>query len=658
MRKKLYLLFVLLASLVSLQAQNPCCDATNNLLINGNFNTNTCAVNNDFNGNCVPNWSKVDGSPTLANFNTNPFAWMWSVHGIGEAILGRANFEQGVTYDICFRVRTGDLNTNDPNVANIATINLVATNNTTNLDVTATPNGQIIFQDTMGTYLGTWTTVTVPFTPNMDYEQLWIFPFMQQPRLNGVSQAEMSIDDIVISERTSIDPSLLLMDDNYCQSDAIIPLHIPQNMMNYQWIISEINTAGISTQFTSPLTSSPAPSVNLRNIWNGFQIGKHYRITLAYEDDCGNIYTYEHDIFIKEETSQFIDISLQCGQSFDINRFDIVDPCNGPILSIEDLNTGTSYDPNIPITLFEDAYLKITYPDCCILYVHIRIEKEAEQIVEFCPPKDGKFLMEACGNGVGGYYDYYVNNTAIRTTDSSMWVSYVPGNSYSVTYTSPQGCTCTAIYKLAQPIVQNVYATWCAGTTSFDLSTIIDPDCQANIDGFKLVNNATGQTFTNLTLTDPNGGYDIFGNGGNGDLLCLTYTSFEGSCTKCITNITLRFYNGNCANVPVPVYCTFKRDAPQINADIVRFKKEDLNFSVYPNPSNGNYTVRFNSTISQQAKSFSINVKDISGKTILTEKTIDVTSEYRLDISTYAPGIYFLSVEFGNKIEVKKLIKN
>ena len=508
----------------------------------------------------------------------------------------------------------------------------------------------------MGGYLGTWTTVTVQFTPNTDYEQLWIFPFMQQPRLNGVSQAEMSIDDIIISESITLDPSLFLMEDEYCQSGTIIPSNVPQNMMNYQWEISEIGSGGTTLQYTSPVTSGPAPQIDFKSLWNGFQIGNYYRITLIYIDDCGNRYTYFQDFHIKEEISRYENISLNCGQSFDINLFDFTDPCNGPILAIEDLNSGTSYDPNTPLTLFEDAYLKISYPDCCVLYLNIRIEKEEEQVVEFCPSKDGKFLMEACGSGNGGYYDYYVNNTAIRTTDPTMWVSYVAGNSYSVTYTSPEGCICTVIYKLAEPIVQNVYATWCAGTTSLDLSTILDPDCQRDIDGFTLIDNYSGQSINSLVLNDPQGGYGIFSNGS--DLLCLTYTSYEKDCTKCIINITLRFYNGNCANLPVPVYCNFKREAPQINANIGRFEETSIQSSVYPNPSNGLYTLKLDSNTSQSAKTFSIHVRDISGKTILTEKKINATTAYNLDISKYTAGIYFLSIESGDKKEIKKLIKN
>ncbi|WP_452601369.1 T9SS type A sorting domain-containing protein [Pontimicrobium sp. MEBiC06410] len=174
----------------------PCCDAENNLLVNGDFNQATCGGNGAFNNGCVPNWIATDGSPSINNFSADPNAWMWSYGGNGEGIAANFDFEEGVSYSICFRIRTDDRNSGDPNVANNATVNLVATNSVGN--ITATPTGEYIFNDTMGGYLNTWTDISLTYTPNGNYSQLWVFPFMANAS-NGVSQAELSIDDIIIS---------------------------------------------------------------------------------------------------------------------------------------------------------------------------------------------------------------------------------------------------------------------------------------------------------------------------------------------------------------------------------------------------------------------------------------------------------------------------
>ncbi len=174
----------------------PCCDAENNLLVNGDFNQATCGGNGAFNSGCVPNWVDTERTPSINGFGTNPYAWMWSYNDKGEGIAANFDFKEGVSYSICFRIRTDDKNSGDPNVANNATVNLVATNNAG--DITGNPNGDYIFNETMGSYLNTWTDISLIYTPDADYSQLWVFPYMFDPS-NGVSQAELSIDDIIIS---------------------------------------------------------------------------------------------------------------------------------------------------------------------------------------------------------------------------------------------------------------------------------------------------------------------------------------------------------------------------------------------------------------------------------------------------------------------------
>lgn len=173
-----------------------CCNPDFNLLDNGDFNQATNGGNWAFNLGYVPNWTHTDGSPSINDISTNPYAWMWSYGGNGEGITTDFEFEEGITYSICFRIRTDDKDSGDTNVANNATVNLVATNIVGN--ITSTPSGEYVFNDTMGSYLNTWTTITLSYTPNDNYSKLWIFPFMSDPS-NGVSQAELSIDDIIIS---------------------------------------------------------------------------------------------------------------------------------------------------------------------------------------------------------------------------------------------------------------------------------------------------------------------------------------------------------------------------------------------------------------------------------------------------------------------------
>jgi hypothetical protein len=96
---------------------------------------------------------------------------------------------------------------------------------------------------------------------------------------------------------------------------------------------------------------------------------------------------------------------------------------------------------------------------------------------------------------------------------------------------------------------------------------------------------------------------------------------------------------------------------------IIKGKKEvatekPSNFVIYPNPSNGNFTVKPNVTASTKEKVYQIKITDLSGKAVFSQQTIPLESNYQLDISQYNAGIYFLSITVGNSTEVKKLIKN
>jgi hypothetical protein len=542
--KKIKTLFAISICLLTMHVaytQEICCDTNNNLITNGNFNAATCGGNGAF-ASCVPGWNTAAGSPSIHSFATNPNAWMWSYGGNGEAITANMNFQTGVTYAICFRLRTDDRNSGDPNVANNATVNLVATN--TAGFVTANPNGQIIFQDTMGTYLNTWTNISLQFTPTANYSQLWIFPFMQQPS-NGVSQAEMDIDDIVIS---IVAPApVFIMQDEYCEDEPILPFAVPSGVQSYRWLIHEVNSGGNILKYTSSGISGTVQSIDFRTLWNGFQAGKQYTVTFEYTDNCENTLSIVQQFTITEKQTFTSCVDLACGEPFDPARISFPGLCEGEITDIEDLVNNEFYDPSSPIFFEKSTVLKLSY-ECCELFVCVNVAKEDEvQIKEICPSEEG-FLMEACG-GTDGYYSYIINGVGVSSTEPSRWVEYVFGGEYSVTYVSDNGCKCTVIYKFV------------------------------------------------------------------------------------------------CDEI------------------IIKGKKEvatekPSNFVIYPNPSNGNFTVKPNVTASTKEKVYQIKITDLSGKAVFSQQTIPLESNYQLDISQYNAGIYFLSITVGNSTEVKKLIKN
>ena len=97
-----------------------------------------------------------------------------------------------------------------------------------------------------------------------------------------------------------------------------------------------------------------------------------------------------------------------------------------------------------------------------------------------------------------------------------------------------------------------------------------------------------------------------------------------------------------------PIYFDFSSSSTQ---SIIDGQKE---INVYPNPSNGRLT--YNWTGADLNKDISVKVFDNMGK-LLLNRTLQEQPEGSLDISTYAPGMYFFQFENGDKTEKHKVIK-
>ncbi|MCL9807032.1 T9SS type A sorting domain-containing protein [Flavobacterium amniphilum] len=176
-------------------------------IINGTLES-TC-TGNGFNASniCVNGWTASHGTPTvMGTVGVNTWAWVWSNSGRGEGIITNYDFQAGRTYRITFDVRAS---------TNISNPNTTVLNSTLNARVTSGINGntstamptlsgsQAIWGSTVGNAIansGTgWDTITVTFTPSVNYTQLWFYPMMTAtPAGNGGAQIQMEVDNVSI----------------------------------------------------------------------------------------------------------------------------------------------------------------------------------------------------------------------------------------------------------------------------------------------------------------------------------------------------------------------------------------------------------------------------------------------------------------------------
>lgn len=76
-------------------------------------------------------------------------------------------------------------------------------------------------------------------------------------------------------------------------------------------------------------------------------------------------------------------------------------------------------------------------------------------------------------------------------------------------------------------------------------------------------------------------------------------------------------------------------------------------FSVFPNPNHGVFELRFNSPSNTNGE---INLRDITGRIIYSQKTASPFYETTIDISQYARGIYFIEYRTADGLGVKKVM--
>lgn len=276
------------------------------LINNGELN-GTCTGNGFNTGNlCVNNWVASHGTPTVMGTpGVNTWAWLWSHSNTGEGIMTNFNFQAGQNYQISFRVRA---------TTNISNLNATVKNSKLNIKITSgltttsaydipnPSNAQSIWSNTVAAVGPNWQTITVPFTPNSNFTQLWLYPLMTaNSGSNGNAQIQMEVDDIAISP--VVNASLFFQDaagtrkTNFCAGENVYMNGTNSTNETQYYIDIWRRPIGSTAAFqwqtqlgTSGWTNGQVGILNLTSLFAAqnyfFSEGFEYQVKLAVGNAC------------------------------------------------------------------------------------------------------------------------------------------------------------------------------------------------------------------------------------------------------------------------------------------------------------------------------------------------------------------------------------
>lgn len=87
--------------------------------------------------------------------------------------------------------------------------------------------------------------------------------------------------------------------------------------------------------------------------------------------------------------------------------------------------------------------------------------------------------------------------------------------------------------------------------------------------------------------------------------------------------------------------------------DVDDFHLAPLNFSISPNPTEGNVWIHLETRL----ENVQISVVHLNGKEIFQKNENAIFDAYRLDLKNIGKGIYFLKIQSENFVGLTKVIK-
>lgn len=296
-----------------------------------------------------------------------------------------------------------------------------------------------------------------------------------------------------------------------------------------------------------------------------------------------------------------------------------------------------------------------TVPDVSITTFDLAAQAEIKVDYNNCTANTMSFEATSLPIGIGtASWDFGVNASTQTSLDNPGVTSYSATGWNSIT----QGAQVYTgfVYISCQGSMQNVNVTICEGETLTVGSSVYSAQGSYTDVLTSVLTGCDSTVNTNLTVNTVNNGINISG---------ATLTAIASSATYIWLNCStgnnvisgangqtyVATQNGDYAVIVTQNSCSDTSICMSVSVVGIEENVKDNLFSVFPNPSNGNFTVDFGKNTSN----IQIDILDYSGKLIHT-----ITSQDNTKVPVQikgTTGIYFLRISADNMQEVIKVLK-
>lgn len=322
-------------------------------------------------------------------------------------------------------------------------------------------------------------------------------------------------------------------------------------------------------------------------------------------------------------------------------------------------------------------YVTITDGSNCQHVDSFTITQPADMVMQIttnsahCFGEASGMANASASGGNSGYVFNWSNSTSGASTGN------LAAGNYAVTVTDASNCTSSATFIIDEPAaittnttftsiscfgesnatanvipsggIGNFTYSWCNGNTTHNASGLSAGVCAVTVtddNGCSATASVTIQQPAQIQLTTSTTNGSASVDTVTGGAAPFTFVWSNGDTTQTITGVpsgnyvvTVTDNNGCTAAAGVTVLGTG-----------IRSEASEISFSVFPNPASSEIILSLN----KANAATSMELKNVLGQSVLSRNIS--ASQTKIDVSSFANGIYFIEVKQGDKKSVKQVV--